>query len=329
MKRLLFAVVVVGVVFGGVSFAQENDAPQMPEKVRKFLNRMNGTWNRDGELVGTFEHNWDHGDSALVGTGNMIVKELAMPIKFTHLYYWDGLSDNGVINTWSTSTSKGFANGITRGKLLSEAIMVGETTSVRHGGTKVSSNVRIEFVSPDRYTWKETNLIVAGVKEPDTTDVITRVKPTTRADFEEFCRLAEGRWMTETTLTEDWPGFGKKGETLNCYLQFTRSANGNALLGEHSFGKGWINEFKFYDPVAGAVISTRTMSDGSIGYLRERKSRGEWLAECTEISPAGTKSEWEAVLIFGETKKTWIHQMGSPGEDKDKWGEDVWHRLSK
>ncbi len=62
MRRLLCAVVAVGVLFtAGVSIAQE-DAPQMPEKVRAFLDNVTGTWiDNDEEGTGKVEVRWDSG----------------------------------------------------------------------------------------------------------------------------------------------------------------------------------------------------------------------------------------------------------------------------
>ena len=36
----------------------------------------------------------------------------------------------------------------------------------------------------------------------------------TRADFKEFCKAMEGRWIGEVVWVADWPGFGKKGDKV-------------------------------------------------------------------------------------------------------------------
>jgi ketosteroid isomerase-like protein len=61
----------------------------------------------------------------------------------------------------------------------------------------MSADVRIEFQSGDQFTWKEMNVMVAGTKEPDTTDVQTRVdsKAGTAAAIDEITTLDQKMWQ--------------------------------------------------------------------------------------------------------------------------------------
>jgi len=195
MRRLMIAVVVVGAALSaGVSFAQEEDAPQMPEKVRGFLDGMTGTWNIRGSLNGRVQSNWDAGRSAVVGGGHATAGDMA--ITWTEFWYWDGRSDDGLVVTWSTATDRGLVHGTIRGRALSKTVFEGQKTGVRHG-QPMSADVRIEFQNGDRFTWKEMNVMVAGTKEPDTTDVQTRVdnKAGTAAAIDEITILDKKMWQ--------------------------------------------------------------------------------------------------------------------------------------
>ena len=177
MRRFTVAVIAVVIVFSaGVSYAQESGPASMPEKVRKFLDNMTGTWRTDdeeGDSKG--EIRWDSGKGTLIESGQF--QEGDVFGTWTGLWYWDGISEDGVIGCASVSTSHGFAHGKLRGKVLSKTVMEGQGTGVR-AGKKTSGNIRIEFKGPDQYTLSQTNMIVGGEKKPDSTTVSTRVKST-------------------------------------------------------------------------------------------------------------------------------------------------------
>ncbi|MFC1636490.1 nuclear transport factor 2 family protein [Planctomycetota bacterium] len=187
MRRLMVSVVAVVVVFAaGVSYAQESGPASMPEKVRKFLDNMTGTWRSDdGEGEGKAEIRWDSGKGTLIESGQFQYGDVFGT--WTGLWYWDGISEDGVIGCASVSTRYGFAHGKLRGKVLSKTAMEGQGTGVR-AGKKTSGNIRIEFKGPDQYTVSQTNMIVGGEKRPDSTTVSTRVKGT--SDEQVLTKLA-------------------------------------------------------------------------------------------------------------------------------------------
>ena len=39
----------------------------------------------------------------------------------------------------------------------------------------------------------------------------------------------QGRWMTEIVWITDWPGFGKKGDTVTGYAEWQVALNGNVI----------------------------------------------------------------------------------------------------
>jgi hypothetical protein len=197
-------------------------------------------------------------------------------------------------------------------------------------GGKGSGNVRLELQGKNQFTLHLTNISSAdGEKIPDMSSVYTRVKPTTRKDFVEFCKLAEGRWLTEMTLDEDIPGFGKKGEVIVGCMDHSLAVDGNAIIGKHSYGQGWVTELKTYDPEKNEIMTNQVMSDGTIGHIVERKSGEEWIIENTEIYPDGTKSLSIGTTVFSKDGKTWTIKFGNPGQPKDEWTTSVWRRIGR
>ena len=187
MRRLLFAVVAVGVLFNaGLSIAQEKAAPQMPEKVRAFLDNLTGTWNIDGTSKGECELAWDTGKGAVIGRGQYQMGDVSAP--WTALWYWDGISEDGVILCFNMSNSPGYHQGNLHGQVLSKTSLEGQVTAVRVG-KKTEENIQLNFKNPDQFTftWRATNENIGGEKQPIVRNVYTRVKTT--SDEQELIRL--------------------------------------------------------------------------------------------------------------------------------------------
>jgi len=200
MRRLLFAVVAVGVMsVAGLSFAQDKESPQMPEKVREFLDNMTGSWNvesiwdGEAEMTGGIETDWDARKNTLIGNGEFLFGDASG--SWSSILHWDAKSEDGVILSWSGSSTEGFEYGKIHGKVLSPTVMEGKQENFI-AGMKVTANVRVRIHGPHKYTWQRTNRVANGEKKPDETDVHTRVKPTTR-DEQELIKL-QHEWSRAT-----------------------------------------------------------------------------------------------------------------------------------
>jgi len=329
MRRLLIAVVAVGVVIGtGLSFAEE-DKNHMAEKVRKFLDNLVGTyrWHVDGNYKGTHTNEWDAGNACLIVTGQDIFEDKL--ISCTELIRWDGISEDGFLLSTILSGSEGIGCGHAHGKVLSPTLMIGKSTFAV-GEKEGNSDFQIKINGKDQFVSKFTNQVWDGKQIPDETAIFSRVKPATREDFEKFCRLAEGRWASELTLRTDWPGMGKKGETITGYMQHTRSENGTALTGNINVGKGWWTEQKIYDPASRQIKTTQALSDGTIAYGIGCKVPGGWSESFYDIKPDGMKGDTYIVMTkFGDKGKTWTVRVTTPGDEENVIATHVWRRLSK
>jgi ketosteroid isomerase-like protein len=201
MRRLLFVVVTVGVVFAaGVSYAQEKNAPQMPEKIRGFLDNLTGSWiDHDEDGTGKLEVRWGSGKSTLIGNGQFQGEGISSA--WTVSWCWDGMSQDGIIAFVSGSSGSRFFHVEAHGKVLSTTLMEGESTGVG-AGKKTSSNIRIEFKGSDQYVWQRTNIIVGGEKRPDIDVLRNRVRSSEYSSDEKEIRRLTNQW-SKALLNQD------------------------------------------------------------------------------------------------------------------------------
>ncbi len=325
MKRFLFAVVVVGVLFNaGLTFAQDEDAPQMPEKVRAFLGNLVGTWDLNTEpFQVTVKIEWDRGKNFLIGLAEG--RKGNDPYSDAVFWHWDGTSDDGIAMYWVAPDTHTSAQC----KILSKTLMVGEETGIQAGKT-FKNTCQVESDGPDRFVIRNTKTTLGGETQPDWTAVFKRIKGVTRKDFEEFCELLKGRWVCEMTLFKDMPNFGRKGDTFTAYYQSMLSENGNYMISEVSTGKAWRTELKYYDPTAKVIKTTGALSSGAMGYVTDRKVPGGWQSHVVLIGADGVKDdEWILNHTFSEDGKTWTVKMSTPGDKSDMLATYVWHRMNK
>jgi len=217
MRRLLIGIVAAGIVLAtGASYAQES-GPAMPAKVRAFLNRLTGSWDCGGSFEGTCEVHWDAAGAVLIDSGQF--KEDDVSGTWSGVWYWDGVSDDGVIVSWGSPGDRGFSHGRLDGKVLSPTVMEARRTGVRLG-KPITANIRIEFESANRYTWAGTDEIVGGEKQPDYTDIYTRAQPT--SDEEELVKVdtAWGDYLLagdveglDRILAEEYTCTGSSGDS--------------------------------------------------------------------------------------------------------------------
>jgi len=327
MKRLMIGLVAAGIVLAaGVSSAQES-RPEMPETVRAFLDAFVGTWTYDGSFKGRVTIEWDAGRGCLIATGQ---EEFGGGIAhWTELMHWDGTSDDGVAIFSHFTSGEAIACSDIHGKILSRTVMEGEKTAVRFG-QKDTARIRIKFNGKHEFVSEVTNVMVGGKKQSDETFVFSRVKPTTRKDFDEFCELFKGRWVCEMRLLEDAPGLGSQGDTFTAYFHSTLSESGNYITSEAHYGDHWQSQLKYYDPVAKAIKTTVADSTGATWFATDRKVPGGWRTCIIEIGVDGTKEgEWILNHTFSKDGKTWSVKVTTAADESTILATNVWRRMSK
>ncbi len=328
MRRLLVAIVIVGVVLSGrLSIAQEEFTNHMPENVRKFLDNFVGTWTYvSTNLKGSFIGKWDAGNSSLILSSQEIMKgEL---VYFTELLYWDGISEDGVISrsVGSDSTGIGCING--HGKVLSPTLITDKRT-IDVGEKKGSFDIQVKFNSKDQFVSECTNQVWDGEKQPDMTFKFTRVKPTTREDFEEFCRLNQGAWVGKVPLRQDTPGIGKKGEMATAHYEYTSIEDGAALIGKSYWPGGTNTWFIAYDKESQQIVTSSISPVFGISNPTLRYANRTWVSEGAERNSDGTMSPNTVKGTFSPDGKTLTVQVTKIEDGEKIELTDVWHRMNK
>ncbi len=103
-----------------------------------------------------------------------------------------------------------------------------------------------------------TVLLMAVLASP------TCAQESNREDFQDLCIAMKGRWVGRLTCVEDWPGFGKKGETLNAHGEVTVTADGNALIDRFYAGNGSGVSLIVFDPAAKQIRVSYVNSGGGV-----------------------------------------------------------------
>lgn len=69
----------------------------------------------------------------------------------------------------------------------------------------------------------------------------------TPEDFKEFSQVMQGRWISEIIWITDWPGFGKKGDSVTGYAEYQTGEDGKVINGRFYAGPGSATNLTYYD----------------------------------------------------------------------------------
>ena len=169
-----------------------------------------------------------------------------------------------------------------------------------------------------------TALLIAAIVSP------ALGQQSSREDFQDYCKASQGRWVGNVTWIADWPGLGKKGDTVTGYSDFKIIADGNALWGTFYGGNGAAHVFTVFDAGSKQITETMVFSGGTVQNSIVYKKDDKWLFKTTGSNPDGDKIKGDYTLTISDggdthtmTGKTTIG--GTPVEDLN----DVWRRVSK
>ncbi len=150
----------------------------------------------------------------------------------------------------------------------------------------------------------------------------------TQADFQEFCKSMQGRWIGEVIWITDWPGFGKKGDKVTAYSEFTHSDNGHVLRGRFNGGPGSGTAMFFYDAGKRQIQGQWVSSGGTVWNITTYKKDGQWHHDETGSIADGKPITSSITRHVSDDGKT--HRMSGTveidGEALDPV-RDVWHRI--
>lgn len=158
----------------------------------------------------------------------------------------------------------------------------------------------------------------------------SRAQESTREDFNDYCRMMEGRWIGDVVWVADWPGFGNKGDKVTAYLDWKVTDGGHALVGKYYGGAGSGTILTCFDAGSRQIKETAVSSGGTVWNTIIFRKDGKWMSKSTGSNPDGSEIVGNSVINISDDGKT--HRMSGSttigGEKVDEL-RDVWRRLGK
>lgn len=145
-------------------------------------------------------------------------------------------------------------------------------------------------------------------------------------DFKELADMFKGRWIGEVTWVTDWPGLGKKGDKVTCYLDVSSTADGNALVGHFYGGSGSSTILWMYDAGAKQIKATMVDSGGTTDSITYHKKDGKWIEAGQGSLANGTKTKYQSTLAF-DGKTLVAKGGGTVGGEPMNERHDIWTKV--
>ena len=98
----------------------------------------------------------------------------------------------------------------------------------------------------------------------------------TSAEFEEYCKAWEGRWVGDVTWIADWPGWGTKGDKVTAYFEARIVADGKVVSGVYYGGNGMGTGITYFDPGTKQIKGVFVSSGGTVWNNVLFKKDGKW-----------------------------------------------------
>ena len=152
----------------------------------------------------------------------------------------------------------------------------------------------------------------------------------TREDFKEFCQVVSGRWVSDHVLGTDWPGIGKRGDRVACYVDRSLGEDGHVLVIRFFLGAGSGTEVIVYDAAAKRIRAYGGDSGGTTWDFILYKKNGTWTSQGTNSLMDGTKNEALYTLTASDNGNThrWAGSTKVSGKAPDPVN-NVFRRVSK
>ena len=140
-----------------------------------------------------------------------------------------------------------------------------------------------------------------------------------REDFEEFCRVMEGRWIGDVIWITDWPGFGKKGDKVIAYQEWRVVEGGKGLLGRFYGGPGSGSTLVRYDVRTRQIRDRSVSSGGSVWNHLIYKKDGKWHYKTSGSTGEGKKITGSSIRHISDDGKThrWLGTWEIDGNKLD------------
>ena len=141
----------------------------------------------------------------------------------------------------------------------------------------------------------------------------------TPEEFEEFSQVMQGRWISEIIWITDWPGFGKKGDSVTGYEEYQIGQGGKVINGQGYAGPGSMTSLIYYDVGKKQILDHQVSSGGNVWVMVIYKENGEWNYKITGSTGDGKEITGSAIRYISDQGQThrWIGEMFIDGEELD------------
>ena len=138
-------------------------------------------------------------------------------------------------------------------------------------------------------------------------------------EFMEFSEAMQGRWMSEIIWITDWPGFGRKGDTVTGYAEWQVGLDGKVVDGRQYVGPGSGRSLIYYNEYTKQITEHVVTSGGNIWVHYIYKNNGEWNYKITGSTGDGKEVTGSAIRYISDGGQThrWVGEMFIDGEDLD------------
>ena len=147
-------------------------------------------------------------------------------------------------------------------------------------------------------------------------------------EFHEFSQAIQGRWRSEIIWINDWPGYGKRGDTETGFAEFQISHNGRVVTGREYTGPGSDKSLLYYDVRKKQIIQQVVSSGGNLFTHLIYKNDGEWNYKIMGSTGEGKEITGSAIRYISDEGQThkWIGEMFIDGEMLDPL-RDTYRRI--
>ena len=157
-----------------------------------------------------------------------------------------------------------------------------------------------------------------------------KLPESTRSDFDEYCRLWEGRWIGEVTWVADWPGLGKRGEKVTAYYEGQFSDDRSAFLGKFYGGSGSGTLLTVFDAGTKRIKTLAVDSGGGVSETVTYKQDGQWHERNVGSLVDGRRTAGTSRLTISDGGQTHtLTGTGTLGDKPTDPQKDIWRRVSK
>ena len=141
----------------------------------------------------------------------------------------------------------------------------------------------------------------------------------TPEEFKEFSQVMQGRWISEIIWITDWPGFGKKGDSVTGYEEYQIGQGGKVISGRGYAGPGSMTSLIYYDVGKKQILDHQVSSGGNVWVMVIYKENGEWNYKITGSTGDGKEITGSAIRYISDQGQThrWIGEMFIDGEELD------------